>query len=82
MDAVWDELWGWRVRIAHEEGRETLYAGLESCTVQRRESVLRGQTIGTLMESVPCEAEMDTHLHLEMIREGRHQDPEATLDER
>ena len=79
---TYDVLWGWRVRIAHEGGRETVYAGLEGGVVQAGDSVRRGQRIGTLAQSVPCEAEMGTHLHLEMIRDGKHQDPEATLEER
>lgn len=81
-DTAWDALWGWSVWIAHEEGRETHYAGLENCLVQPGEEVRRGQTIGTLLESIPCEAEWSTHLHLEMRREGRLQDPEASLAEK
>ncbi|MBQ7885952.1 MAG: M23 family metallopeptidase [Clostridia bacterium] len=79
---TWDALWGWQVIVAHDGGRETRYAGLESCTVKPGMSVRRGQTIGTLMESIPCEGEMDTHLHLEMRRNGQYQDPEATLPEK
>ena len=80
--AAYDALWGWRVQIAHEGERMTTYAGLEYCAVEAGESVRRGQTIGTLSQQIPCEAEMDTHLHLEMLRDGRSQDPEATLMER
>lgn len=80
--AAWDALWGWRVWIAHDGNRETRYAGLESCLVQPGTRVQRGQVIGTLMERVPCEAEMGTHLHLESLREGVYQDPEAILEER
>lgn len=80
--AAYDAMWGWRVSIAHEGDRISRYAGLAHCGVQPGESVRRGQVIGTLLEKIPCEAEMDTHLHLEMIREGKHQDPEATLEER
>ena len=77
-----DPLWGWRVCIGHDGGRETTYAGLEGSAVQAGERVRRGQIIGTLAAQIPCEAEMAAHLHLEMTREGRHQDPEATLEER
>jgi len=80
--AAWDALWGWRVNIAHDGERETRYAGLESCLVQPGMRVQRGQTIGTLMECIPCEAEMEPHLHLESLRDGMHQDPEAILMER
>ena len=80
--AVLDALWGWRVCIRHDYGREMCYAGLESCVVQPGMRVRRGETMGTLMESIPCEAELGTHLHVEMLRDGKHQDPEATLEER
>lgn len=80
--AAWDELWGWGVRIRHDDERESVYAGLESCMAVEGESVRRGQTIGTLMESIPCEAEMGTHVHLEMYHAGKVQDPEAMLMER
>ncbi|MBR4038549.1 MAG: M23 family metallopeptidase [Clostridia bacterium] len=80
--AAWDELWGWRVCIRHENDRETLYAGLESCIVGIGEQVRRGQTIGTLLKCVPCEAELKTHLHLEMLHDGERQDPEAALPEK
>lgn len=76
-----DALWGWQVSIVHDGGRETRYAGLESCIVQPNTRVTRGQTIGTLMQSIPCEAELPPHLHLEMLRDGKHQDPEAILPE-
>lgn len=79
---AWDMLWGWRVNIAHDGDRETRYAGLESCLVQPGMRVQRGQTIGTLMGSIPCEAEMEPHLHLESLRTGVYQDPEAILAER
>ena len=82
LETTRDALWGWRVRIAHKEDRETCYAGLESCLVQPGDRVRRGQAIGTLLEIIPCEAELETHLHLEMRRTGKCQDPEAILEER
>lgn len=80
--AAWDSLWGWRVSITHGGDREIRYAGLESCLVQPGMRVQRGQTIGTLMDCIPCEAEMEPHLHLESLRAGQYQDPEAILEER
>lgn len=77
-----DELWGWRITLSHDLKGETTYAGLESCSVSQGMRVTRGQTIGTLLESIPCEAELPPHLHLEMYRDGKHQDPEAYLSER
>ena len=40
------------------------------------------QEIGTLLERIPCEGEMGAHLHLEMEREGRAQDPLTMLEEK
>ena len=79
---TWDELWGWRVTVEQADGRQTVYAGLEGSVVSKGESVTRGQILGTLLEAVPCEGEMGTHLHLEVRRQGAAQDPEAMLPER
>lgn len=75
-------LWGWQVSITHEDGRETRYAGLEIALVQPGARVTCGQILGTLLETIPCEAELPTHLHFEMLRDGKHRDPEATLPEK
>lgn len=82
ISAAWDELWGWRVCIAHGTDREMIYAGLESCVVSSGDQIRRGQTIGTLLERIPCEAELGPHVHLEMTHDGKYQDPEAALAER
>jgi len=50
--------------------------------VTKGQRLNRGQEIGTLLETIPCEAEMKPHLHLEMEREGRMQDPLTMLEER
>ena len=76
-----DELWGWRVTVAQTDGSETVYAGLEVCTVEAGQSVTRGQALGTLLAQIPCEAELGSHLHLERWRDGAAQDPEAALPE-
>ena len=80
--STWDELWGWRVMIEQTDGRQTTYCGLESSVVSIGESVTRGQTIGTLLARIPCEAELPTHLHLQVRHKGTAQDPEAMLPER
>ena len=80
--STWDELWGWRVMIEQADGRQVTYSGLESSVVSIGESVTRGQTIGTLLARIPCEAELPTHLHLQVRHKGTAQDPEAMLPER
>lgn len=77
-----DELWGWQVTVAQTDGREMLYAGLECVDVEAGQAVTRGQTLGTLLARIPCEAELSPHVHIEMTKDGKHQDPEAILPER
>lgn len=79
--AVMDELWGWRVHVAHTDGSEGRYAGLGLSFVSEGHSVTRGQELGTLLESIPCEAELGPHLHFEWISGGVKQDPEGLLPE-
>ena len=55
---------------------------VEFTFVKEGDEVARGQEIGTLLDKIPCEAEMGTHLHLEVMRGGVMQDPLAMLPER
>ena len=80
--STWDELWGWRVTVDQTDGRQVIYCGLESSVVSAGESVTRGQTLGTLLARIPCEAELGAHLHLQVWHKGAAQDPEAMLPER
>ena len=80
--AVRDALWGWRIIVDQEDGRQAVYAGLSDALVTPGQSVVRGRRIGLLMEAIPCEAEMGTHLHLELYRDGKAQDPEGMLPDR
>lgn len=80
--STWDALWGWRVTVSQRDGQQVSYCGLESSLVWAGESVQRGQSLGTLMARIPCEAELPPHLHLELRHKGRLQDPEAMLAER
>jgi len=77
-----DALWGGSVEITQEDGRQTCYRGLALCCVDEEDTVVSGQEIGTLLDRIPCEAELDTHLHIEVMRGGMKQDPLAMLPER
>ena len=79
---VRDELWGWRIAVDQTDGRKAVYAGIESADVLQGQAVTRGQTLGVLLERIPCEAEMSAHLHMELYRDGKPQDPEGMLPER
>ncbi|MBP3655091.1 MAG: M23 family metallopeptidase [Clostridia bacterium] len=80
--AVRDDLWGWRVEVAQTDGCLAVYAGLLQSFVTKGQSAVRGQTLGLLMDSIPCEAELGAHLHLELQRGGVSQDPAQLLPAR
>lgn len=82
ISVAWDELWGWRICVDQGNGLEVLYAGLQACVVQPGAQVRRGQTLGTLMEHIPCEGELETHLHLQIQKNGNTADPQITLFQR
>jgi len=77
-----DALWGGSVEIEQEDGRRTVYRGLALQYVDEGDAVVCGQEIGTLLEGIPCEAELGAHLHMEAVRDGVSQDPLAILPER
>lgn len=77
-----DELWGLRIVVSQMDGREMTYAGLETAAVRAGQSVTRGRKLGTLLERIPCEAELPAHVHIEMRKDGKSQDPEGILPER
>ena len=79
---VRDELWGWRAEVEQTDGSRAVYCGLALCTVSPEQNVTRGQTLGTLMESIPCEAELGPHLHLELTRDGRRENPLELLPQK
>lgn len=77
--AARDELWGWRVTVSQTDGQTAVYAGLESSFVSPGQNVTRAQALGALAESVPCEAELGAHLHMELLSGGRLCDPQTIL---
>ena len=78
-DVARDDLWGYRVRVAQTDGSIAEYAGIAVCLLKTGQSITRGQTVGTLMEAIPCEAELGAHLHLEITKDGEKSDPQAVL---
>lgn len=77
--AALDALWGWRVEIEHTDGSIGVYAGLLQSYVAAGDAVARGEALGLLMERIPCEAELKTHLHMELSFGGKAVDPAAIL---
>ena len=78
-EVVRDDLWGYRVKIAQTDGSVAEYAGIAVCLLKAGQSITRGQTVGTLMDAIPCEAELGAHLHLEITKDGEKSDPQAVL---
>jgi len=77
-----DALWGCSVEIGQDDGRQTIYRGLALCCLEEGDTVAAGQEMGTLLDAIPCEAELGAHLHLEVVRGGTAQDPLAMLPEK
>lgn len=68
-------LWGTVVEIDHGAGITARYCGLnEDLKVTANDVVEKGQVIGTL-STIPVEAADGTHLHLEVLKNGRITDP-------
>ena len=75
-EAYCDPLLGYTVRLEHEDGRETLYACLQSAEmVEAGESVEAGAVIGAVGESADGEAALGAHLHFAMYLDGEAVEP-------
>lgn len=74
---VWqDNELGLCVLIDHQNGYESLYAGLSDASyVRAGDAVARGQTIGHVGNGVLAESDAQPHLHLEVYKDGRVIDP-------
>ncbi|MEG2701460.1 MAG: M23 family metallopeptidase [Clostridia bacterium] len=74
---VWqDNELGLCVRIDHQNGYESLYAGLSDASyVKQSDPVAQGQTIGLVGRGVLAERDALPHLHLEVFHNGKAIDP-------
>jgi len=81
-EITYDALWEWKTVIDQTDGRKAVYAGMSAVTVLEGMAVSRGEQIGILAERIPCEAELEPHLHMELYRDGKAQDPEGILPEK
>ncbi len=71
-----NSLMGLTVRIAHEDGYESLYAGLsEASYVHPGDPIMAGQTLGHVGNGVVSEGDALPHLHLEFRKNGTLVDP-------
>jgi beta-lactamase regulating signal transducer with metallopeptidase domain len=71
-----DGAWGNKITISHANGYETHYAHLNKVCVTEGEHVLQGENIGSVGSTG---ASTRPHLHFEIHRNGKPQNPEELL---
>lgn len=74
-----DALWGGVVEITDADGGVWRYCGLTNVKVKAGESITAADTLGAV-GSIPAEAHVEPHMHLEYLKEDKYQDP-AVADE-
>lgn len=78
VSAVYEDgLWG-RVVEVTADGVTFRYTGLDEVAVTPQQTVAMGDTLGTVGECV-AEAALDSHLHLEVLKDGAWVDPAGYL---
>ena len=78
VSAVYEDgLWG-RVVEVTADGVTFRYTGLGEVAVSAQQTVAMGDTLGTVGECV-AEAALDSHLHLEVLKDGAWVDPAGYL---
>ena len=66
--------WGPVVAIEDDSGRVWRVCGTADAKVKKGDTVSAGQTIGKV-GSVSCECAEESHIHLEVVQDGRYLDP-------
>ena len=75
-----DGLWGVTVTIEHADGTKTRYCSLNSgLSVSEGEKIDKGAVIGALGDTADVESSMQTHLHFEVLQNGKYIDPVTWL---
>ena len=69
-----DDKWGPVVAIEDASGRVWRVCGTTDARVKKGDTVSAGQTIGKV-GSVSCECAEESHIHLEVMQDGRYLDP-------
>ena len=75
-----DAFWGTVIIVDHGDGVLAKYCGFgKETAVDKNEVVEKGTVLGTL-GTIPCEQKDESHLHLEMQRNGETVDPIAVMN--
>lgn len=72
--------WGTVVVLEDAQGRIWRLCGVADLTVKVDDTVTAGQRLGTV-GSVSCECAEESHLHLELLENGKYCDPVRALNE-
>lgn len=76
-----DAMWGQVVEITHDDGIVAIYKGLnKNLNVEQDQTVKAGQVIGSIGETASAEASEESHLHFEMMKDGKYLDPLKTMN--
>lgn len=64
----------------HADGHVSIYCGLnEVIFVDEGEEVSQGYVIGTVGTEMPLESAQESHLHLEIVKDGVRVDPLSVI---
>lgn len=77
-DILVDASWGTVVVLKLDNGTKARYCGIDNINVEKGETVERDFVIGTL-GVIPIESADVSHLHFEMLRDGKYIDPIEAL---
>lgn len=75
MEAYKDEMYGFTVKVSHNDGTTTVYKNLGKIVVKKDDIVDEGQMLGTLGSSGAFEMMQKPHLHFEVILEDKYINP-------
>ena len=76
-----DETMGYTVVIRHQDGYVTVYSSLaENLSVKAGDSVVLGQTIGTVANTALLETALGDHLHFSVTLDDKPMDPNRFLN--
>lgn len=79
-DIIQDDLLGVIVVIKHNDGLKTRYANLAANpSVKKGQTVKQGDTIGKVGKTAIVEILDDSHLHFEVIKDGKNADPSTII---
>lgn len=73
-----DSSWGNVIVVEHDNSCTARYCGMENVSVKEGERIARDDVIGTL-GVIPCESADASHLHFEILKDGKYSDPVEAL---